>query len=209
MPTNTFFNLPEEKRKKLIAAAIEEFSTVPFADASINKIIRRAGIPRGSFYMYFEDKQELFLYLIRSFVEQAVGFVSDCIAEAKGDVFAGFLLVYDRLGSFQTGQPLAMRSIAHLNKGLHTGDLLKEFTMDSVFQQLASHVDTSLLRVEDGEDVQDILELLFQLAGPAVFRSTMCPDAEAHVQRERFINKLAILQRGMRADSGFDVALQY
>ena len=200
MPTNTFFNLPEEKRKKLIAAALEEFSTVPFSDASINKIIRRAGIPRGSFYMYFEDKQELFLYLIRSFVEQAVGFAVDCIVEAKGDVFAGFLLVYDRLGGFQTSQPLAMRNIAHLNKGLHTGDLLKEFTIASVFEQLVAHVDTSLLRVEDGEDVQDILELLFQLVGPAVFRSSMCAEAESQEQRERFINKLRILQRGMRAE---------
>jgi Transcriptional regulator len=200
LPTSTFFNLPEEKRQKLIAAALEEFSTVPFAEASINKIIRRAGIPRGSFYMYFEDKRELFLYLIRNFVGQTVGFITDCLVDAKGDVFAGFLLLYDRLDIFQASQPFPIHNIIHLNKGLHTGDLFKEFTMNDVFQRLIEHVDTSLLRAESDEDVQEISELLFQLVAPSIFRASLCPAAEAEAQRERFVNRLKILQRGMRAE---------
>ncbi|MBN2540765.1 MAG: TetR/AcrR family transcriptional regulator [Bacilli bacterium] len=64
MPTDTFFRLPEDKRKKIIQAAISEFSTVTFDKASINQIIKEAGISRGSFYMYFEDLYDLGLYLM-------------------------------------------------------------------------------------------------------------------------------------------------
>ena len=197
MPTSTFFNLPEEKRKKLLKAAKEEFSAVPFEEASINKIIRSAGIPRGSFYMYFEDKRDLFLYIIRQFIENSVGFATSCFVEAEGDVFVGFLLLYDRL-SMLRDRPIPMHNIFHNNKGLHTGDLLKELNMDTMIQRLAEHIDTSLLRVEDGEDVSDILELLFQLVGPSIYRSSVCTVAEAEEQRRRFIKKLEILQRGMR-----------
>lgn len=48
-----------EKRERLLLAAEEEFARVPYAEASINRMIRAAGIPRGSFYMYFRDKEEL------------------------------------------------------------------------------------------------------------------------------------------------------
>ena len=45
-------------------AAWEEFTRVRFADVSINQILRRAGIPCGSFYQYFSGKEELFIYLL-------------------------------------------------------------------------------------------------------------------------------------------------
>ena len=64
MPSTTFYNLPEEKRERLMAAARAEFLRVPYEDASINRIIREAGIPRGSFYMYFTDKEDLVRYLM-------------------------------------------------------------------------------------------------------------------------------------------------
>ena len=58
MPTNTFLNLPIEKKKKIMNAAKSEFVEYSFYDASINRIIKNAGISRGSFYMYFENKEE-------------------------------------------------------------------------------------------------------------------------------------------------------
>ena len=72
MPTNTFFNLPIEKREKIINAAKSEFVEYSFHDASINKIIKSAGISRGSFYMYFENKEDLFLYILDGYREEAL-----------------------------------------------------------------------------------------------------------------------------------------
>ena len=64
MPTGTFFRLPEEKRMRLVESAWEEFTHISYADVSINKIIQAAGIPRGSFYQYFDGKEDLFFYLL-------------------------------------------------------------------------------------------------------------------------------------------------
>ena len=59
MPTQRFFKLKEEKRRLILEAAAHEFSRVPYSAASINQIIKEADISRGSFYTYFEDKQDL------------------------------------------------------------------------------------------------------------------------------------------------------
>jgi AcrR family transcriptional regulator len=45
--------------------ALEEFGEHTFDQASINRIVARAGIAKGSFYQYFADKADLFLYLAR------------------------------------------------------------------------------------------------------------------------------------------------
>lgn len=64
MPKQTFFNLPEEKRNLILDLAIEEFAENDYPQASISKIVERAGIAKGSFYQYFDDKRDLFLFLL-------------------------------------------------------------------------------------------------------------------------------------------------
>ena len=64
MPNPTFFNLPEEKRQKLLECAIDEFAAHDYHSASVSKIVSRAGISKGSLYQYFKDKQDLFNYLL-------------------------------------------------------------------------------------------------------------------------------------------------
>lgn len=64
MPKETFFNLPEEKRAHITNIAIEEFAENEYADVSISRIVARAGIAKGSFYQYFEDKEDLHSYLL-------------------------------------------------------------------------------------------------------------------------------------------------
>lgn len=64
MPKQTFLNLPEEKRQAFIAIALDEFANSDYNSASVSKIVEKAGIAKGSLYQYFEDKQDLFLYLL-------------------------------------------------------------------------------------------------------------------------------------------------
>lgn len=70
MPSERFMKLDEEKRQRIIKAAREEFSKVPFEEASINKIVKAAGISRGSFYTYFEDKRDILGYVLQDLEEK-------------------------------------------------------------------------------------------------------------------------------------------
>ena len=84
MPKETFFKLSEEKRRRILGAAGEEFTTVPYSEASINRIVKNAQIPRGSFYQYFEDKEDLFFYYMRSHGKFIMQTVSRGIDETGG-----------------------------------------------------------------------------------------------------------------------------
>lgn len=64
MPNKSFFNLPEEKRQKIINGAFKEFSENTYDKASIFEIAKNADVSRTSIYFYFKDKLDVYQYLI-------------------------------------------------------------------------------------------------------------------------------------------------
>ena len=88
MCSETFLRLPEEKRQRFLDAAWEEFTRVSFSEASINQIVRRCGIARGSFYQYFRDKEELMEYLMREGWSYLMRGYHSILRETGGDLFA-------------------------------------------------------------------------------------------------------------------------
>lgn len=64
MPRPRFNNLSQEKKHIITQAAMKEFADKSYEHASINNIIRTAGLTKGSFYYYFDDKEDLYLYIM-------------------------------------------------------------------------------------------------------------------------------------------------
>lgn len=60
MVHKTFERLPGEKKERILQAARAEFVRYPYEKTSINRILADAGVPKGSFYQYFDDKSDLF-----------------------------------------------------------------------------------------------------------------------------------------------------
>jgi AcrR family transcriptional regulator len=62
-----------ERRAAILAAALQEFSARGFAAARLDDVAERAGIAKGTIYLYFQDKETLFQELIRSEMSPVVG----------------------------------------------------------------------------------------------------------------------------------------
>ena len=88
MPKPTFFNLPQDKRDRIIDAAITEFGSKPFQKASIAEIIEKADIPRGSFYQYFEDLADLYRHIFQITADIKLRYMGNLLGEIESwDVF--------------------------------------------------------------------------------------------------------------------------
>ena len=97
MPQDSFFKLEEKKQKKIVDAMKKEFSRVSFHEASVNKIVEDAGISKGSFWVYFESKEEAIQYLIELHLEKERKKAKQIFKKNHGDLFAGYLEIYDYL----------------------------------------------------------------------------------------------------------------
>ncbi|RME81200.1 MAG: TetR/AcrR family transcriptional regulator [Caldilineae bacterium] len=91
MPKPTFFNLPAEKQEQIFRAAVAEFAAHPYAAAAINRIVARAGIAKGSFYQYFHDKKDLFLYCLQRIGEEKMAYLAPVLQRAQALSFFDLL----------------------------------------------------------------------------------------------------------------------
>src|SRR3954453_21663912 len=62
-----------ERREAILAAALEEFSASGFASTRLDDVAKRAGVAKGTIYLYFRDKESLFQELVRSMLGPLVG----------------------------------------------------------------------------------------------------------------------------------------
>ena len=99
MPTETFFKLTEEKRKKIIEAGKDEFSSVSLDEASIKNIAEKAGIARGSFYQYFKSKKDLLFFILEENRETMEKKLNRIIKESDGEIFNIYISIYDDMTS--------------------------------------------------------------------------------------------------------------
>ena len=64
MPKQTFYKLADAKRKSFLHEAYKEFALHSYDAASITNLVKSLGIAKGSVYQYFEDKEELYEFLV-------------------------------------------------------------------------------------------------------------------------------------------------
>lgn len=61
------------RRAAILDAALDEFSARGFAAARLDDVAERAGVAKGTIYLYFADKESLFQELIRAKMGPVVG----------------------------------------------------------------------------------------------------------------------------------------
>lgn len=102
MPSPTFFNLPEDKRQRILDCAIEEFAQHDFQSASISKIVSRSGIAKGSLYQYFVDKADLYQYLLEYAAQVKAEVMSKAVPQpVEMDLFQTLRFLFKEMLYFQ------------------------------------------------------------------------------------------------------------
>lgn len=160
MPKETFFNLPEEKRNKIIDIAIEEFAMYDYKTASLSRIVAKAEIAKGSMYQYFENKKDLYLYLINMIAEIKLNTITRSLNVKQNDFFELFKEINLQAAKFDLSHLTysrlmynAMREAYNEEIGDISLQMLKksdDYLKDFVFQaqmsgQLRSDIATDLI----------------------------------------------------------------
>lgn len=129
MPKQTFLNLPEEKRRNIIDAAIEEFAEYGLENASTNRIVANSGIAKGSFYQYFEDKKDVFMHLLHVIEQEKTEFFKDKHPPVGNmDTFQYFRWMIKTGMEFNTKHPLLTQAVSRVlfAEGMYYGQTFSD-----------------------------------------------------------------------------------
>ena len=86
------FDKSFEHKQKLMDTALDEFIAHGYEQASINRILNRAGMSKGQFYYHFKNKESLYMALIDMLIEQKKSFLNNTMQpeDFQQDIFGIF-----------------------------------------------------------------------------------------------------------------------
>lgn len=131
MPSKTFYNLKKGKQNRIIESAIDEFSTHIYEQVNLSNIIKKANIPRGSFYQYFNNKRDLYLYIISVIKNTKLNYLSSSIINEKNIPFIDLVKILFEDGiRFALKHPKYVKILDLLLK--NKNDLYEELIKDNL-----------------------------------------------------------------------------
>ncbi|CAH2713785.1 hypothetical protein BACCIP111895_00939 [Neobacillus rhizosphaerae] len=198
MPKITFYNLPDNKKKMLIHAAKKEFSRVPLNDASISNIIKTARIPRGSFYQYFEDKEDAYFFLLNEFVININDNFVLLLKKYDGDLFETMIDFFQLI--IEEEENVTFLENAFLNMTYKI-----EYTFSKIFRDCESNenikeitdlINTSGLNISNDRDLRHIMQIISTIT----FRNVVEKFGKELSQQEalsNYIIEINLLKNGL------------
>lgn len=87
MPNRIYLDLDKNKQDKIIEAGIAEFSECGFSTSSTNRIVKSAGISKGSLFKYFTNKEEYYFYIVDLVISEYCQYINQ-MKELPDEVFA-------------------------------------------------------------------------------------------------------------------------
>lgn len=197
MPKQTFFNLTQDKRERILRAAQRVFAATAYRRVTIDSLVDEANIPKGSFYQYFHDKDDLYIHLFAQLGLEKERILRKTL-EANGD--RSFL---------EQMNALLREGIAFERSGERLGELYGRF-MSECPQDVRRRVEKAYRPMERAlyekivtmhitrgafrEDL-DVRSCAFLLAG-ALGRMDVFPFRDGEDPLEAAMGLLAILERG-------------
>src|SRR5436305_10141230 len=83
MPKVVDEQMREATRHHIMRVAAGEFARLGFDQANINAIAEQAGIGKGTIYLYFENKRDLFLEMLRSIAQAQLTVIRTALAQEE------------------------------------------------------------------------------------------------------------------------------
>jgi AcrR family transcriptional regulator len=157
-------------RSAMMVAGLKQFERAGLRAARVDDICRDVGIAKGSFYAFFESKEELFMQIVEEREEQhrrdMFAFV-DTASGAPGDRARGFFDLI--LGKIESDPILnlivANNEIAHLTRKLGSGRFAKSQAEDRAFvREVAKRWKKASGKPIDAGDLLDLMAITLSVA---------------------------------------------
>ncbi len=196
MIKRTFYNLPDEKRKKIIDVTRKEFQKGNKKKITINTVIQKAGISRGSFYQYFDDKLDLVELITDDMMNKIKDFIKDELILNGGDIFTLPMRIFDVMVNESTNYKdiIVLTDTSNRNNDLITEYMQYRFHEPNFLAELSKYVDKSSLKLESFEDLKCVVFMMVDAIRSAVINVGKSSKA-IESERKILYRKVQILKR--------------
>ena len=198
MIKRTFYNLPPEKREKIIDVTRKEFRKGSKKKITINSVIKNAGISRGSFYQYFDDKLDLVELMADDMMNKMSEYIKEQLVLYNGDIFEIPLVIFDVMFKEDSSYKdiVVFTDRNNQNSELISEYMFYRFRKYNFWSKLSGYINRSKLRLNSDEDIKYIVFIMedaFRNALSNISKNPKLKDRE----RTNLANKVDLLKRAV------------
>ena len=171
--------LPEERPRQILEAAREVFGEHGLAASRLDDIAKRAGLSKGTIYLYFPNKEELFREMVRQMVVSQIEQGEQSLSAMNGsatDVLSQFLGGYWRF--IRSSQFAPLFRLIHAE--IHSFPDLARFYAEEVIARVHRLIGSIITRgIETGEFRRlDPVVAARMITAPFVMHGLWCTHRE-------------------------------
>lgn len=153
------------------------------------------GISRGSFYQYFESKEDLLKYIIIQDTESKNKEIADLLKETDGDIFELCIFLYDKMTKKieKDEDMIIFRKIFNNIMQSKEKRVLENNLID--FKMIFNSIKRDNLRAKNEEEIEIILKMLIDITFKSIMYSKTNKNKKK--EREKFLKRLEFIKFGV------------
>ena len=153
------------------------------------------GISRGSFYQYFESKEDLLKYIIIQDTESKNKEILDLLKKSDGDIFELCIFLYDKMTKKieKDEDMIIFRKIFNNVMQSKEKRVLENNLID--FKMIFNSIKRDNLRAKNEEEVEIILKMLIDITFKSIMYSKTNKNKKK--EREKFLKRLEFIKFGV------------
>lgn len=186
----------EARPQELLAAAIDLFVERGFASTRLEDVARRAGVSKGTLYLYYTNKEELFKAVVRESILPFLGKAETSVAEFDGhsaDLLRSVVMNWSRQIGVSKASGLGKLMLAEAGNFPDLAAFYRDEVMRRTVQMISSIVERGVSR-GDFRKV-DIPQMTQVLIAPMMMlnvwrHSAVAPGENGALQPEAYLENL-------------------
>lgn len=205
MQMKLFSELDSEKQQRIIDAALTEFAEYGYENGSTNRIVKNCGISKGSLFKYFENKEELYFYLIDTVSAQMAEEMRVDVSRLSRDLYERVIEYSVAEISWYVTNPVKGRFLIGVasETGSDIGRKIVERYGDKstdIYEALLKGVDMSG-RSNSRKEIMDILRWVLMGFNSSFLKSIAGRDDDIESLKKSYIKQLkgylSVLKKGL------------
>lgn len=153
------------------------------------------GISRGSFYQYFESKEDLLKYIIMQDTESKNKEIADLLKETDGDIFELCIFLYDKMTKKieKDENMIVFRKIFNNIMQSKEKRVLENNLID--FKMICKIIKSNNLKIQNEKELEILLKMLIDITFKSIMYSKMNENKKE--EREKFLKRLEFIKFGV------------
>ena len=153
------------------------------------------GISRGSFYQYFESKEDLLKYIIMQDTESKNKEIADLLKETDGDIFELCIFLYDKMTKKieKDENMIIFRKIFNNIMQSKEKRVLENNLID--FKMICKIIKSNNLKIQNEKELEILLKMLIDITFKSIMYSKMNENKKE--EREKFLKRLEFIKFGV------------